>query len=217
MPNQRKVYIPWYDSSVGSLFKKHFFTVTDELQEADIVCFTGGEDVDPSLYLHKTHYSTYSNPSRDKEEYQIYNRAKDKNIPMVGICRGGQLLNVLEGGTMYQDVTNHANAGHRAIIDGDMVYVSSTHHQMMNPGRNAIIIGVGVGTNAKRVHYSVADKMFITEEPKHGQLDIEVLAYGDVLCFQPHPEYSLHRPEFLDCAQKFFSLIEKVCFKKETV
>ena len=51
------------------------FEVTKDFEIADLVCFTGGEDVDPSLYKSEKHYSTYSNIHRDNYELE-YLRAK---------------------------------------------------------------------------------------------------------------------------------------------
>ena len=212
----RKVFIPCYDYTVGHMFKTFGWEITTEESEADLICFTGGEDVSPTLYLHAHHHSTYSNHQRDTAECAVFHRAKEKKTPMIGICRGGQLLNVLEGGTMYQDVTNHTGS-HEAIIDGEKLWVTSTHHQMMNPASNAIIIGVGVGTGASRTYWSGKDKCFITDGPKAGQLDIEVLVYGTTVCFQPHPEYSNNKPEYRPLAEKFFQLIDKYCFAKKGI
>lgn len=211
----RKVYIPWYDASVGKLFKQNGFTVVGRLQDApDLICFTGGEDVGPDMYGHAVHQSTFTNPVRDSEEVAVFNEAKSAGLPMVGICRGGQFLNVMNGGTMYQDVTNHT-AGHDAIIDGERLFVSSTHHQMMCPGKDAIIVGVGVATAAERTIYVPKEEKFFTFPHIKGQLDIEVLAYGNHVCFQPHPEYSLFREALEPLAQKFFQVVEKYCFAKE--
>ena len=215
MPNKRAVYIPYYDSSVGKLFKEHGYSVTTSLLDnPSLICFTGGEDVGPDLYGHAVHQSTFTNPLRDTEEVAVFNEAKAAGLPMVGICRGGQFLNVMNGGTMYQDVTNHTG-GHDAIIDGERLFVTSTHHQMMNPGKNAIIVGVAVGTAAERTLYDPKDNAFVTYPHQKGELDIEVVAYGNHICFQPHPEYALFRETVVPLAEKFFKLIDKYCFKGE--
>lgn len=57
-------------------------------EEADLVIFTGGEDVDPSLYNEPRHPRTSSNITRDIREKDIYEYCLDKKIPMLGICRG---------------------------------------------------------------------------------------------------------------------------------
>lgn len=112
-------------------------SLVDSLEDADIVVFTGGEDVDPSLYGEKKHETTYSNIERDLEEKAIFEKIKTNQL-VVSICRGSQLMCVLNGGKLVQNCTNHAIWGTHAIIcfEGpeDEVYeITSTHHQMQYP------------------------------------------------------------------------------------
>lgn len=61
--------------------------LTDDITKAKIVLFTGGEDVDPSLYGKKKHPSTYSNLQRDLYEKEIFSQMRKSQLA-VGICRG---------------------------------------------------------------------------------------------------------------------------------
>lgn len=61
--------------------------LTDKIEEADIVLFTGGEDVTPSFYGCKKHPRTYSNIHRDLEEKIVFEKIR-KDQFVVGICRG---------------------------------------------------------------------------------------------------------------------------------
>lgn len=61
--------------------------LVDTIAEADIVVFTGGEDVTPSLYGAKAHPKSFYNPLRDKEEITMFNKIKPHQL-VVGICRG---------------------------------------------------------------------------------------------------------------------------------
>lgn len=65
--------------------------LVDNLQEADIVIFTGGEDVDPSLYNCEKHESTFSNLHRDLEEKAIFEQVQPHQL-CVGICRGLRIM-----------------------------------------------------------------------------------------------------------------------------
>ena len=89
------------------MFINYGFTVVEDIQFADLVCFTGGEDVSPHLYGQPVHPLTFSSVRRDEKEKAIFDACCERNLPMVGICRGGQFLNVMSGGKMYQHVTNH--------------------------------------------------------------------------------------------------------------
>lgn len=166
------------------------------LDDADIVLFTGGEDVDPQLYgevcMSKTHFNTV----RDQKEMAIFEAAVQRKLPMVGICRGGQFLNVMNGGKMWQHVTNHTGT-HLARIEippfnGTVekpirrtINVTSTHHQMMRPTDDAIIVATAnVAMEKMSPGYHRVGK------GNEADPDIEVVYYDDThcLCFQPHPE-----------------------------
>ena len=67
-----------------------FFTnieIVDNMDEAQVVLFTGGEDVTPSLYKCKKHPTTYSNWHRDRVERAVFNKIRPDQLA-VGICRG---------------------------------------------------------------------------------------------------------------------------------
>lgn len=112
-------------------------SLVDNLEDADIVVFTGGEDVDPSLYGEKKHETTYSNIERDLEEKAIFEKIKTNQL-VVSICRGSQLMCVLNGGKLVQNCTNHAIWGTHAIVcfevpENEVYEITSTHHQMQYP------------------------------------------------------------------------------------
>jgi gamma-glutamyl-gamma-aminobutyrate hydrolase PuuD len=107
----------------------------DNIEEADIVIFTGGEDVYPSLYHEEKHPTTYSNLNRDLYERDKFEHIKPNQL-VVGICRGSQFLCVMNGGKLVQNVSNHGVYGTHPImgLDNDMTYeITSTHHQMQYP------------------------------------------------------------------------------------
>lgn len=98
-------------------------------KDVDLVVFTGGEDVDPSLYGEQNTHSSI-NPARDASEKKAYDLCIRESIPMVGICRGMQFLNVMNGGKMIQHVEGHAGRPHLIhTIDKRTIPVNSTHHQ----------------------------------------------------------------------------------------
>jgi putative glutamine amidotransferase len=66
---------------------------------------TGGEDVDPSRYKAPRHPTVDdANPARDAVEIALIEAAQARGLPLLGICRGIQILNVALGGTLYQDL-----------------------------------------------------------------------------------------------------------------
>lgn len=83
-----KVYVVGGATFYASWIKG--FKITDNLEEAKIVLFTGGEDVDPSLYGKEKHPRTSSNIERDKKELEIFNKIRPDQLAL-GICRGLKL------------------------------------------------------------------------------------------------------------------------------
>jgi GMP synthase-like glutamine amidotransferase len=206
--NQRhQVYIVESNFSYDRMFTQNGWDITDVLADADLVQFTGGEDVSPCLYGEKVHPTTHHNSQRDAAEADIFDICTMLKIPMAGICRGGQFLNVMCGGKMYQHVDRHAIGGTHMMVDleaGYVVPVTSTHHQMMRPGPTAAVLGVA---SESTFYEHMDDGSARRYHPGRGE-DIEVLFYPEqrVLCFQPHPEYMQSTSR---CQQVYFRMIKE--------
>ncbi len=69
---------------------------------------TGGPDVDPALYGETPAGAAGVDPARDQLELAAWRAAKDRSVPVLGICRGLQAINVFAGGKLLQDVPSHA-------------------------------------------------------------------------------------------------------------
>lgn len=105
-------------------------TNREDLTGADLVVFTGGEDVSPSYYGEDPHPYTRWNPERDAHEKEIFEEALFHGIPMTGICRGSQFLNVMNGGKLIQHIEDHPHDLHQVITEDGELFVSNTlHHQ----------------------------------------------------------------------------------------
>ena len=170
---------------------------------ADLVVFTGGEDVSPSFYGQGIGHKTQSNITRDREEAKIFNVCKEMMLPMVGICRGGQFLNVMNKGKMLQHVEGHGKAHMVQDIFDDWYLCSSTHHQMM--------VRHPSGLQVAWANEGCYKSAFIDGEYKEVDeiTDTEVIFYKDTesLCFQPHPEFPAQ--EYENMREKFFFYIEE--------
>lgn len=108
----------------------------DELTKDSALVVWGGADISPSLYERAVGTQTYADalPSRrDQLEWDLMKGAVELNIPIIGICRGAQMLCALAGGFLVQDITNHGSS-HDVITNTDEIFkASSLHHQMMFP------------------------------------------------------------------------------------
>lgn len=173
-------------SQYAALFRAIGFNVVGALDDADLVCFTGGADVSPHLYGDQNHPFTGTHPERDKMEAAIFDICLNKGVPMVGICRGAQFLNVMSGGRMYQHVEKHTRAHEITDLQtGEVVYVSSTHHQMMMPSPEALLVASSHLGGSREWYDGQVARRDVSDE------DIEVVYYEKTkcLCFQPHPEF----------------------------
>lgn len=81
------------------------------LDRLDGVIITGGGDIDPAIFGQDPHETTDGiDPERDEFEHALALQAIERDMPLLGICRGLQVLNVALGGTLHQDID--------ALIDG---------------------------------------------------------------------------------------------------
>ncbi|WP_461240525.1 gamma-glutamyl-gamma-aminobutyrate hydrolase family protein [Paucilactobacillus sp. N302-9] len=80
------------------------------VEHLDAVFFIGGEDSDPMLYSQQPDAALGEvDRQRDLFELAMYHAARTAKLPILGICRGLQLINIAEGGTLYQDLKLIAN------------------------------------------------------------------------------------------------------------
>lgn len=157
--------------------------------EADLVVFTGGPDVNPSYYSQsKVHSSVYVDDRRDEKDLELYAKCYDDGIPMTGVCRGAQFGHVMNGGSLYMDVDNH-QSDHLMYTGDETISVSSVHHQMCKYNEDMDLIGWSEGVSSVR---SVSATMV----DKGPNKDIEAFFYRDTCFFgvQGHPEYKGYLP-----------------------
>jgi putative glutamine amidotransferase len=129
---------------------------TAVLDRLDGLVFAGGADLDPALYHQPPHAETTGlRPERDAAELPLMRAALDRDLPVLGICRGMQVMSVVSGGTLVQhlpDAVGHErhrpSPGVYGLHDvrlapgslahgvlGDSVSVPSYHHQgLESPG-----------------------------------------------------------------------------------
>ncbi len=159
--------------------------------DVDVVLFTGGADVNPSIYGHTKHPTTGVSAVADELCLTVFNKAQqdNPNIKFAGICRGSQFLCVMAGGKLVQDLQGHAIGYTHEVTDyeGETHQVTSTHHQMQYPcDVQHKVLAWAEGLSSK-------PEMHIDGEvvPVDLPMDYEAVWYPGIkaLAFQPHPEF----------------------------
>jgi putative glutamine amidotransferase len=117
------------------------------LDRLDGVCLSGGPDLDPDAYGATERHVELgpTEPSLDAFELALARAADERGLPILGICRGAQALNVARGGTLHQHIPGHRQTApasattHRVVVDETSLLaavvgrrplrVNSFHHQ----------------------------------------------------------------------------------------
>ena len=133
-----------------------------EALKCDGLLLPGGADIEPDLYgRQREEKCGKPNELRDKNEIAIFNAFIGTGKPVLGICRGFQLINVICGGTLYQDIANikkcshsdflkRSKVVHKVTVNNDTILynifgetqigVNSLHHQAVeNIGENLVV------------------------------------------------------------------------------
>ena len=130
------------------------FSNLEELKKCQGLLLTGGEDIHPRFYGKGIHYSNAPEEfeeARDEFEIRTFKKAQEENLSVLGICRGLQLINCIQGGTLQQDL-GELNQVHRRLSQEDKIHpvniasatllfgiakvnqgeVNSSHHQAID-------------------------------------------------------------------------------------
>lgn len=184
----KKVYITngAFNNYIEDMFTSRGFELVASVEDADILCLSGGADINPQLYGETKLAGTYFNERRDASEIADYNRAVERGLFIFGICRGGQLANVLNGGRLWQHFEGHRSD--HTIVDietGREIVASSIHHQMFRPTPEAVIVAT-----CNHATLKVAEHEVWNARDGKPDDDVEVCWYSATrsLCIQGHPE-----------------------------
>lgn len=125
------------------------------LDGLDGLIITGGRDVDPAAYGRPAHPST-DQPATDRDawEFALLRRALQRRLPVLGICRGAQVLNVVLGGTLHQHLPDVL--GHSRHQQGNAVFTTSAVRTV--PGTTLAGL-IGESTDAQCYHHQGIDRL----------------------------------------------------------
>lgn len=126
--------------------------VEPALKAADALVLTGGGDVDPNRYGAEPHKQVYGvDANRDRQEFMAVKIAKRRRLPMFGICRGHQLLNVAHGGSLIQHLGDNRHVG----------YHSSGSHPV-HVRKNTLLskaVGTFIEEETTTLHHQAVDRV----------------------------------------------------------
>ncbi len=166
--------------------------VNSVIDGLDALVITGGYDLDPISYGQRPHPTTdQPRTTRDSWEFALLQGALARGLPVLGICRGAQVLNVAFGGTLHQhlpDVLGHD--GHRA---GNGVF---TRLPVRTVAGTRLAALVGESAEAPCYHHQAIDEvgagLVVSARDPDGVVEaVELPGDGFVLAVQWHPEKSL--------------------------
>lgn len=174
--------------------------IEQQINQIDGLILSGGHDISPERYGEEPFQKLgITSSERDSFDFILLEKAKDKNIPILGICRGAQLINVYHGGNLYQDLSYRKEKtfkhwqGHDSdsvthsvvvneqsklykIVDANEIMVNSFHHQLIK---------------------DTPDNFLVAATAKDGGVEaIEAKDYSFLIGIQWHPEM-LHKKEHI--------------------
>jgi len=191
-----------------------------EMETCDGIVLTGGGDVDPRRYGRADASEDVRDvdPDRDDFEFRVIDRAGELGIPLLGICRGLQIVNVAFGGNLIIDLVTAGYHNHRStpdnearheislvpgtvlgrIIGTSVITVNSSHHQAVG------VIGAGLRSSARSPDGVVEGLEW--ENPEGKQF---------LLLLQWHPERmkDFESPACRNVLQSFFQEKRKTTLK----
>lgn len=179
-----------------------YFTEVTWPHQASLVVFNGGADIATEIYGEKPVMKGVPEikSRRDVEELDLFKDCVSEGRFMLGICRGAQLLNCLNGGKLWQHADRHGRDHNMVDLKSGTIYqATSTHHQMMRPAKTAELIAVAAESTLKM--RDGENKEFTHPRGEDITLgdDVEIVYYAGTrsLCIQGHPEY-VPNSEFAD-------------------
>ena len=184
------------------IFEEKRNIASDGFDDVDCVVFWGGEDIHPSLYNEDAHPFNQSRgkypSSRDEFEWKAMSYCRINDIPMIGVCRGAQMMCAKAGGFLIQDVSGHGSQHTVKTLEGEVFGVTSCHHQMMYPFDVEHEL-IAWSTNNMSRHYGGAKGVDLAlMMQKRVEPEIVYFPRLNGLAIQGHPEWAQEKSRFVE-------------------
>lgn len=186
----------------------------DFVRTLDGVICSGGSDVDPHLYGEEP--GGFCGPvfvRRDRQEMQIIRTAYAAKLPLLGICRGLQAMNVCFGGTLIQDLPHETGTYHSIVVYSRNTGVHDVH--LEKDSQLAKIYGkrtVKVNSLHHQGIRKLAENATVIGKTADGVIEAMSFSGGNAFCLgvQWHPEMMYDSRD----QQKLFTAFIRACAKK---
>jgi len=164
--------------------------------QLDALIVSGGDDIHPTLYGEEEMPTATYDPARDELEREYIRHALQNGLPLLGICRGYQLINVVLGGTLYTDIRplRKATSNRATVLPRKTVKLCEESIMAQILGRSELRVN---SLHQQAVH-RVAEKLEVAAADLDDFVQaLEHSAGQSVLGVQWHPEYLFYLPSQL--------------------
>jgi len=168
----------------------------DEIEElldiVDAVVLSGGHDMAPESYGHPNTSSVHSNPGSDAFDLAVTRSALQRGLPILGICRGAQVLNVALGGDLRQEVQAEGSNEHPTYAE--MAPAPRLHRHDVNVTADCRLAAIyGEGTmKVNSLHHQaigeIGEGLRVVATSPDGLIEAIEGVESDVVAVQWHPE-----------------------------
>ncbi|MFC4535826.1 gamma-glutamyl-gamma-aminobutyrate hydrolase family protein [Sphaerisporangium dianthi] len=156
----------------------------------DGLIVAGGGDVDPARYGERPHQQTgYIRQFRDEAEFELVGAALEEGMPLLGVCRGMQVLNVHLGGTLHQHLPDVVGHGGHSPAPGEF------GHLPVRPAPGTVLSKVLGEDEIDAAHYHhqavdrLGDGLTVSATCDDGTVEaVELTGHPFALAVQWHPE-----------------------------
>jgi len=166
-------------------------SIADTKEFYDVAVFTPGAQPSPFFYGEMRRPEVFVDINRDLTEARLYREIPEKT-PKIGIGRGAQFLNIMNGGGAWQKSYGHM-VEHMLLdfMSGDTFYVTSNHNDEMIPGPGAAILA-GARASDRKLTDKAAYSIDLPDAHKNNKWDDTEVAFYELsnsFCFQPRPDF----------------------------